>query len=160
MCSPTIALSAATSAAGALGQYQQGKAQSQIARLNAQRADQQAREAQRLGAAQAYNTMLEGRQLLAQQRTAFAANGVNIATGSPLDVSYDTAGQIAYNAAQQRANAGREANQYYTQAEQLRQQATYYRQSGRNAAVSTLLTGSIRTASPYLEQGDWLNRLF
>ena len=162
MCEPvswttwlTVGSMALTAAAG----VQAAKAQSAAAEFQ----EDQAKENARLAELQARNAELAGlveedrqrqltRKFLASQRTAIAANNLDMSTGTPLDILGDTAALGEQDALMIRANAAREAWGLRTQAVDFRNSGSMARAAGRNAARGTYLTTAaslMNTASAF-----------
>jgi hypothetical protein len=99
-----------------------------------------------------------GRRTIAQQRVGFAAQGVDIGTGTAAELQRQEAAITAVDAATIRANAYREALGYQLTASRLEQQRGLTRAAGRQAAAGTLLTGGLRfirqTRGAYEEYGE------
>jgi hypothetical protein len=72
-------------------QQKQANYQASIATRNAQLAQQAADQARQDGETKAAQSALAGKQLIARQRVAFAANGVDANAGSAADIQADTA---------------------------------------------------------------------
>lgn len=147
MCEPTtIAI-----VAGGLqvaGAVQKGIAAKQAAEANAALLEENARTADQAGGdAVLRGRLLEGRvrtegeQVANKQKTAFAAAGVDVKSGSALDVLGDTGMLSELDAQVVRSNAFREAWGYKTQASQFRRRAGMERQAGDNALVGSILGG-------------------
>lgn len=101
--------------ASSYGAWQQASAQKAAAQYDAQAADQNAAIAGRAAADAALRGQdevgrqsIETAQLMSRQRVALAATGVDLASGSALDVTGDTAFLSALDRATIRANAERE----------------------------------------------------
>ncbi len=140
-----MALSAVSGLSQASQQRQEGRMQQQIGNYNAQVSEQQAADAQRRGIFEAGERRALTRQQIGRQRTGLAASGVDVSTGSALDIFADTAAFGEMDAQTIQANAMREAYGYRTQATGQRFQGDMARQAGRNRARSTLLTTGART---------------
>jgi len=129
------------SALSAFGQIQQGNAANEAAQANARLAMQE-------GAAKREALKYEGLKLsreqnatIEQQKALYGASGVDMSTGSPLDVMANTAAQYSRDIGM----TGIAADQAYSNAEN---QAEIYRYQGKQAkmggylgAGGTLLTG-------------------
>lgn len=74
-----------------IGQIQQGRAQSEIAQANARAAELQAKSIQEAGKAESYKLSKQRRRMIGTQANLLASAGVDIGSGSPLDVMLDTA---------------------------------------------------------------------
>lgn len=148
MCDPVtgtaIALTAASGATSAYGQVQAGKAKSraaryeaQVADINAQYADRDARDALERGELDA---LAHGRQVAktrGEQTASMAAQGLELGYGSPLDVVTDTDLLAAEDRGRIYENAEREAQSY-------RIKASNYRSSARGSrlAASAAMSGA------------------
>lgn len=97
------AYSNSSNAKGAYG------AQSQVASNNAQIARWQAQDALARGDRAAIQVRTKGNQLKGAQRAAMAANGVDVGTGSALDILTDTDFTTALDANTVKDNAAKEA---------------------------------------------------
>lgn len=100
-----IAASLAGAAMSAVGSYQQGQAQqrqanmqsklasrnAQIANQNAEMAEAEGREAKQIGYENKIKKRQEAAGIIGSQRAAQAASGVQVDTGSALDLNLDTA---------------------------------------------------------------------
>lgn len=89
------------------------------------------------------------RQIIGSQRASFAAQGVEVNDGSALDVQLDVVRLGELDAITIRTNAAREAWGYKVDAmndkasaDDIRAGGQIAKQAGRNAAVSTVLTGA------------------
>ena len=162
MCSLTaaaIALTAAAAAGSAYGSYQQQKAANKAADYNAQILEENAAVSESLAASATDRGDIAGKQkrlqikgLIGKQRSASAASGVLVGSGSSLDAieSTDTLGE--QDILTIRDNAALEAYGYKSQAQSARREAYFLRKSKRDpfkTALPSLLTGSANTASVY-----------
>lgn len=115
--------------------------------MNADIADAQAADALARGAEAEHRSREETRGAIGGQRVAFAAQGIDISTGSAADVQGDTAYLGELDALTIRNNAKREAWGFTVEATNYRAQGRLARIGGRNAqragraaGVSTFLT--------------------
>lgn len=132
----------AGAAARASGDYS-----SAVFGVNADIADAQAEDAIARGAEAEQRSRADTRGTIGAQRVAFAAQGIDIASGSAADVQGDTAYLGELDALTIRNNAKREAWGYTVEAMNYRAQGRLARLGGRNSqraanmqATSTLLT--------------------
>lgn len=130
----------------AVGQYQQGQAakaqaefQAGVARNNQIVAERQADDALERGRLAEQQKRLQIAQLGGRQRASFAASGVALDEGSPLDILGDTAAFGAYDLLSIRSNAGREAYGYRQKAADFGTEAGLLSASGRAQAQGGLL---------------------
>jgi hypothetical protein len=148
MTAIALAVTAASAAAQAKGQLSAGKAakqagesQQQVAEANAQQsefnahvADLQAADATTRGAEEESRFRTSVRGLIGSQRAGFAGQGVDVGSGSALDVQADAAYLGELDALTIRSNAAREAWGYQVQSENYRQDAAVQRKGGEIAA--------------------------
>lgn len=144
-----MVISAVQGVSQASQQAEEGKVQQSIANYNANVAEQQALDAQRRGIMEAGERRAQTRQQIGRQRTALAASGVDVSSGSALDIFADTAAYGELDAQTIQSNAMREAYGYRTQSSNQRFQGSVANQAGRNRANSTLLTTGARTFNMY-----------
>jgi len=164
MCEPTTIALAATAVAGGFSAYQaneQGKYQQALANQNAvmqeRNADMQQHQAsdtRARGVVAAEQQRDKARRMGARQATELAGNGLDISSGTSLDLFAETATLGEYDAQVVENNAAREAYGYDFQATNTRYGARSTRASGRNAraagknkAIGTLLTTGAQAAS-------------
>jgi hypothetical protein len=138
------------------GQYQQGKSQqaqynyqAQVDANNAQIVEWQAQDAIKRGDIEEQQHRLKVAQLAGRQRSALAASGVDVSSGSALDVLGDTAELGELDALTIRSNAAREAYNYRVQASNAQAASSLNALSAKNAktssyigATSSLLSGA------------------
>ena len=139
----------------AVGQYQQGQAQAKqaeyqagIARNNAIMAQHEADYRAKTGVQERQQHQLKIEQLKGAQRAAIGASGVEMTSGSPLDLLMDTSEQGAADLLRIDQNTaldiwrirGGQAN-YEAQAGLFDASAAGYRSGGAFGAGTTLLTG-------------------
>lgn len=137
----TIAM-AAQVAGGLLGANaakQAGDAESELGQQNAAFARAQARDALRRGAIDEAQLKQQIGQIIGSQRAGFAAGGLALDSGTPMDLALDTERIGAIDVAQIRLNAANEAWGFRTRARSLDYQASLAKKSGTQAALGTLL---------------------
>lgn len=173
----TLALTAAATAMSAYGMYAQGQQQQKqaeyqaavannnaiVANQNAAIQDRAAQDALARGRIDEQQHRLKVAQMKGSQRSALAASGVQVDTGSALDVVADTALMGEMDALTIRSNAEREAYSFLVGAYNARAQAStlqaesgLYRMTGANAARNgafgagtTLLGGAAQIGANY-----------
>lgn len=145
-----MAAAAAASAAGtAISSIQQSKQadyQSKVAENNNVIAQQMAQDALNRGQAKEQEQRRKTAALISNQRTAFAANGVDINSGSAVDVQADTAGLGELDALNIRNNAQREAYGFQSQGMNYSAQSDLYKYS----ADTTMANMPLNTATSAL----------
>lgn len=146
MCDPTggvltAALLAGGAAVTAYGQYQVGQYEQKVANMNAKLAGQQARDAEARGNIAEQTHLQKVRQMLGAQRARLGASGIEVNSGTALDLTTDTARMGAMDALTIRNNAAREAWGYRVQGVNYKAQGELAAAQGTNQAMGTLLTG-------------------
>lgn len=97
------------------------------------------------------------KQTIGSQRASFAAQGVDVGSGSPADVQADTARQGELDAITIRTNAAREAWGYSTQAQGETLQAAATRRLGTLQARNTRDVGRIQALNARVSGGAQLS---
>ena len=136
----TMALSAASSAA-------QSSAQGQQMENQAQALESRADATEKEGFAQETAIRRQKDQVIGQTVSAAAGSGVDVSTGSVLDVIEDSAFNIEYDALTARASAA-------NQATAMRQEAAYTR-AAKPSGISTLLGAGGAGMSGYAAGGGF-----
>lgn len=133
-----------------------GKYESAIDEQNAKLADLSAKDALERGQVEEQRQRMVTRQTIGATRAAQAAQGVDVATGSAVDVQASEAGLGELDALMIRNNAAREAYGYKVEAINYRQQGKLAAFAGANAAAgyragsySSLLEGAANTYGIY-----------
>ena len=146
MAGAGIGLMAVGTGAGMYASYQAGKANQKINNYNAAVADMQATDALARGETTASEAGTKTRELIGAQKAAYAAQGIDVTTGSAAEVQ-DQTQQIAQRDIQTiRLNALREAWGYKSQAKGMRMAGKYAYQGGVNNAIGTGLSGAGQVA--------------
>lgn len=130
------------------------KFQSKVARNNAEIAEMQAKDAILRGQTNEHNTRLKTANLKGEQIASFAARGLDLGVGSPLDILTDTDFMGERDALLVRDNAAKEvwglrntAQNYTSNADLLDWRAD--QQNPIADAAGTLLTGAGKVASSW-----------
>ena len=126
---------------------QQGKFESQIANQNAALAEIQAKDALLRGDQERQTYQLQVKKLLGSQRARLAAQGLDLGSGSALDVLQDTARAGAYDAMTIKNNAFREAMGYEIASTEYRTQGTLARLTAKQKSTQTILTAGMQIAN-------------
>lgn len=165
MCTPQVAIG--LTALGTYQNYQAAnaqadaqaqayEAQSKVAEQNAALANRQAESNAEAGAMKAAQILQRARQVKASQAAAYSANGVDISTGSALDVLSDTEAQgkldqanALYDAATNTWSLQAQATNYQNQANAYKSSANNAREAGKMNAMTSLLTGASALATQY-----------
>jgi hypothetical protein len=143
VCEPTSLIAVAGLVLGVAGGVQQANAQqaqanysAQVSENNAKSAEVMALDAHRRGAEAEERQRMLTRQRIGAQRVALAANGLDIGTGTAVDLVAETAGFGEMDALTIRTNAAREAWGYKVEAFDHRKRAEITRREGVMAAES------------------------
>lgn len=157
MCEPTtwimiagLVLTAAAGVQTADAQKKAGEAQAEQAAENAKAAKAQGESTVLAAQIEEDRRRQQTRQMLASQRAGFAANNVDMSTGSAMDILGDTAMVGEQDALTIRANAARQAWGYSVDANNSMNQGRMAQAAGKNAATGTYLT----TAASMWQQGS------
>lgn len=158
MCNPAVILATTLVSAGvqAYSSIQQGKGQAAMAEYqarinenNAVLAEFNAAQARKQGDIEAKQIALRTKQLIGQQKTAFAANGVEVGFGSPIETLVGTEVVGTEDMLFARYNADLKALGFEQQAQNLNAEATLNRMAGSAAksagyadAFGSVLTGA------------------
>jgi hypothetical protein len=148
------ALVAATAAPAAYGAYAQNRAASEqrkISNRNADLLDNQANDALERGAADVRRIHRSTRAMVGRQQAQAAAQGLDVSTGVPVDLTNDTLVMGAHDAAQAQQNAYDEAWGIRSQSSNMRQAGRYAYRAGRNQATGQLLGGLGDSARTYYQ---------
>jgi hypothetical protein len=153
MCEPatltTIAIvaSVGATAAQAYGQYQAGEYQKKVADQNARIAEDEAALALQRGAIAKGVERMKGAQEIGAARAAQGTSGIDMTSGSALDVISDAAMLNELDAQTIGNNAAREAWGYQVEATNARAAGRLAQTQARFAAASTLIGGAAQAAS-------------
>lgn len=156
MCEPTTILlvsSMVLTAAGGVykadAEKKAGQYQAEVADQNAKLNDFRAEQAGQIGAIQEEQHRAKVRQLAGTQRANLAANGVDLGSGTALDMVTETYTMGEQDALMVRYNAMNEAWGFRTEAVNDRNRGRFAKAQGKNAAMGTYLT----TAASLAGQG-------
>lgn len=147
--------SAATGLAGSFADAQsiraQGDYQNEMAKINAKYAEFSAESAIKRGDKAATDVKKQTKKLIGSQRAALAAQGIQIDSGSALDVQEDTAMIGQQEALKIKNNAWMEAFGFKVQAQQDTQQGKIAKMAANNTASATIATGGWQAVSGGLD---------
>ena len=147
MCEPTtlmmasMAVSAAGAVMGGIQQNQAAKANARMMRQQAAYEDQQARDAIARGEEDIRAIQQRGANAQGAATAGFAANGLDMGFGSPLDFMLSNAANIEQDIMRTGENAKREADGISFGASQTRGQANITRAEGKNARTAGYIKG-------------------
>lgn len=144
MCAPVAVVAvamAASAAASGVAAKKAADANARAGRRNAGLAEDAASDALQRGEQDAAKVQRDGDAVVAQERVGFAAQGVDIASGSAAQVMMDTAGITAEDVQTVRNNAQREAWGLKTQAANMRADARDTSRAGAYALGAGIIGG-------------------
>jgi len=131
---------------GGVSSYQQGKAQqaqynyqAQVAQRNAKIAQANADQKRQEGIEEARQQRIKTLQAVGSQRAAMAANGIDVSSGTALDVIEDTAATGELDALTTRYNYETQALAYEQQADNYNNQSSLDLLAGQNAYKSGMI---------------------
>lgn len=126
----------------AYSSYEQGKYLDKVSKVNAGVSEQAAKDALARGTIEADDMRRQTDRTIGTQRTAFAANGIDVNTGSAGQIQNDTAALGELDALTILNNAAREAYGYKVQAIDQRQQGKLAKYQGKMEAFGSILGGA------------------
>lgn len=135
------AVSLVGGAMGAQNEQRNGAFQSALLIKNAQIKDNAAHDAEQRGAIEADQHRLKTRDLIGSQRTGFAANGIDVNSGSAATLQDDAAQYGELDALTIANNAAREAYGYRVGAYNDRMNAAAIKTNSKNNAMGSILGG-------------------
>ena len=127
----------------------QAKYQKDRFEFQSQIADLRAEDAIKRGKRTANEIQKVGQRIIGTQRAAYAAQGVELDSGSALLVQEDTASQAKIDALTMKNNAYREAWGYKTQALDYTMQGQMAEYAGAQKRAESLITGGLSFASSF-----------
>jgi hypothetical protein len=145
MCSPTVIPYVIMAVGTAYGMYAENKAahyQAAVDVQNSKLADQEAKNANAQGSYAADQARIRGNLARGSQMAAFAANGVDMTTGSAADILGDTAMFTAQDERQARTNAALQSYGFQVQSLADKGAAAYSLYSGKSQEFGTFLQGA------------------
>ena len=133
-----------------------------VADQNARMSAFQAEDALRRGETETNRARMATKRLIGSQRAAMAAQGIEVDSGSAMDIQEDTAALGALDAQAIQNNAYMEAFGYKSQAIDYTAKAKMSKLEGRTKARNSLLTGGLQFARDLTGAVDYgqRNRLF
>ena len=137
----------------------QGDYQRRMGELNAKLSEAQADDALKRGEKAVVQHKKQVKKLIGAQRTSLAAQGVELDSGSALDIQEESAQLGQIDALTIRNNAWREAWGFRTQALTHSAQGEFAGLAYGTQATSSLLTGGIQAAGYGMQSGYYLSKL-
>lgn len=142
---------------GGLGASESAKAQARIARQNAIIANNNANTALQQGLVKSQQDYQEGAQRMGMQRAQMAANGIDISSGSALDIQNATAQNTGQNVAADQWDANARAIDFRNQSTNYAAQAQSLKQQARGDIWNSALQAGgslLGTASQFASKWD------
>lgn len=136
-----------------IGAKQQADAQAEADLANARALRLRALEVMQQGQRQSGQARMAGSKAIAGQKVAFAANGVDSTSGTPLSLMADSRMMSELDATTLRNNAAREARGIQTQAGQLEKQAAATRRAGNWSLAGSLIGAAGQSAGMAYNSG-------
>lgn len=131
----------------------QGAYQQQIAEMNARASDDLAKDAVERGKTESSLVRNRARQMLGSQRAGYAGQGVEVNSGTALQIQDETYTMGETDALTVKNNAWREAWGYKTQAKNIRSQGRLANMTAQLQARNTMLTGGLTAIGSVLSGG-------
>lgn len=140
-----MALSTALMVAGTVvssyGQVQEGKVAQNTAEYNAKLAEQQAVTLDQENRENMIRLRAENNRLMGKQAASYAASGIRIDTGSPLEAQADTAAILELSLLDQNRASQAQQSSLFGQAGALRVAGKNYAMAGKIRGTATLFSG-------------------
>lgn len=143
----SLVVTAIGAGVSAYGAYQQGQTAKSTAEYNAKLQEQQAQNAELENRQNMQRMQLQNERTLASQRVNYAAAGLEIGNGTPLQVQADTAKQLTLNMLDQNRAANSQEQSLYAQAGATQWAGQQYATAGMLSAGGSLLQGAGSFAS-------------
>lgn len=164
MAALTSVLLAASAVAGGVMNYSNSQKQAQATKAQAAFQQQQAESNARLAELDALDAEARGdittartglayKGMVGDQRAEFAAQGIDVGSGSASDLQADTENMGNLAVLKAHSNAWRQAFGYKVQAQNATQQGQFYQRAQENASNDTLLTGGLEFARSGMQAG-------
>jgi len=141
MAAIPIAISLAGGMMGAQNARQQGAFQAAMAEQNATYKEAAAQDAEKRGAVEADRYRRQVGQLIGTQRSGFAANGIDVNSGTAAEIQDDTAAFGEFDALTIANNAAREAWGYRVGAQNDLMNGRMAQSNAKSAATGSILGG-------------------
>lgn len=145
MCEPTTIMAVASvvgTTFSVMSQQRQARFQKGTAEYNARVAENEAEETRRVGTEEENIQRRKTAELLSKQKAQLGAAGVELESGSPLQLQEDTITLGEADALRIRSNIEGRIGALGTQSELLQAQGGFAQQAGQSNSFSTLLGGT------------------
>lgn len=148
-------MAVAGTAVSVYSSVQQGKQADDLAEYNAKLAENEAQDARNLATEKENDKRLKTRQLISTQKAQLGASGVDINTGSALQLQQDTATLGEVDALRIRATGDKTVESYESQAALNKLQGSNAKTQGYVNAGGSLLSGASSFANSMSVSDKW-----
>lgn len=129
--------------------HNQAKYEASVAKQNAKIAEQQSLSAGEKGAYEQAQTRTQAEKIMAAQKAAYGASGIDISGGTPLSVLAGTAKAAEQDVAAQRYNTALQMWGLQSEAEMYKTQAKNIKSAARAKMISSLISGATQAKSAF-----------
>jgi len=136
-----VAASLIGTGVSAYGAYEQGQVAKSTAEQNAKLAEQQAATLDQENRENMRRMAVENKRVMAKQRAGYAASGVRIDTGSPLEAQAETAAILEMDMLDQNRASQAQQSSLFSQAQSSRMAGRNYATAGTIGAAGSLFGG-------------------
>jgi hypothetical protein len=157
MCDPVLGLMAASTLMAAKSAQDQGQYRRSQSRYNARVAENEAEEVRSVGVQEENKQRKATAQMLSTQRAALGASGVELGSGSALQLQQDTETQGEIDAGRIKSNYADKATSLGTSAMLTRSDGAAAAKAGRNQSMGTLLSGGAKVAGRWYDKNSAAN---
>jgi|TARA_R110000851_G_scaffold214047_2_gene366667 hypothetical protein len=157
MCEPTLVLMAASTLMAAKSAQDQGDYASGTAKYNARVAENEAEDTRAVGVQEENKQRRATAQQLSQQRAALGASGVELGSGSALQLQQDTEILGDIDAGRIKSNYADAADSLDTGASLTLADGANAKRAGNNQAMGTLLSGGAKVAGKWYDKKSAAN---
>ncbi len=146
MCSPTAAVAVASMVVQMRAQQQKADFTEDVAKYNARVSQNKAEVVRGKGVEEEKRQRLKTAQLISKQRAQLGASGIDLSSGSALQLQQDAQTLGEADALRIRSNFENEALALETGAGLTLSQGAFAKQAGKNKQAGTLLSGAAEVA--------------
>jgi len=145
MCSPAVipyVIAAVAAVSEGYSQQQEGKFKNNVAKYNARNLENEATQTRNKGTEEENAHREKVQQLISQQTATIGASGIDINSGSPLQMQTDAATMGEVDALRIRSNYGDAANALSDKANLVLSEGAYAQSAGNRAFGNSILAGA------------------
>lgn len=151
MCEPTTILTVASMVMGAVSSTQEAEYKAGVSEYNARVSENQAQRARNVATQNENIQRRKTAELMSKQRAQLGAAGVQLDSGSALQLQEDTRKLGEIDSMRIRTNADMQFNALQTQAELTRSEGQAARVAGFNKAAGSLLSSGAKLSSKWYQ---------